>query len=312
MRVCVGVFFDSIIKNRIKNRMEENNKNPNKITKQERKEAARLERQRDHERYEAAEKRKKIAIWLGGFAFLVLVLGFLVWAVSQEKTDQGDSSGAVEFSLALNEDDNTYGPPDAEVTLVEFGDFECPACRSAFPVIDELKEDYGDEVQFVYRHFPLSFHKNAELAARASEAAAKQGKFWEMHDMLFEKQSDWADSSKAESIFLDYAREIGLDIDKYKEDIKSDAVKQKVQRDIASAGTQVTGTPTFFLDGEKVQNYSSLRMLIDSFLDEQSRAETNDAPEIGNIVDDANVNIQVRGEKLEIGVRANANTTGGN
>lgn len=162
----------------------------------------------------------------------------------------GNTSEDLKQPVVANE--HIRGPVNAPVTLVEYSDFQCPACRTYEPTLKNLLVQYDQELRIIYRHFPLtSLHKNAQKAAYASEAANLQGKFWEMHDMLFNTQDKWSDSSEPETFFLDYARSLGLDQEKFKKDMESEEVKNVVAEQ-ARAGEQqnLTGTPTFFLNGK--------------------------------------------------------------
>lgn len=144
------------------------------------------------------------------------------------------------------------GPINAPVTLVEYSDFQCPACRTYETSLKNLAQQYDQELRIVYRHFPLTtLHKNAQKAAYASEAASLQGKFWEYHDMLFNTQDVWSEQSNPETYFLDYAKSLGLDQERFKKDMDSDEVKSVVAEQ-ARAGEKekITGTPTFFLNGK--------------------------------------------------------------
>ena len=143
-----------------------------------------------------------------------------------------------------------FGPKDAKVTVVEFSDFECPYCSRAATVTTQLKEKYGDKVRFVFRQFPLSFHKSAQGAAEASMAAHAQGKFWEFHDLMFKNQRELSDEDLQK-----YAQQLGLNMTKFKKDMESHEYADEVKSDIA-LGSQVAvgGTPTLFVNGERVSN----------------------------------------------------------
>ena len=145
---------------------------------------------------------------------------------------------------------NFQGNANATVKIVEFADFQCPACGVAHPIVKSIIEKNQDKVYFVYRHYPLSSHRNAKLAAQASEAAGVQEKFWQMYDMIFENQKEWSDSSNAKEIFETYAQKLGLDVTKFKEDF--DKTKSVIEQDYAD-GNQVgvDSTPTFFINGQK-------------------------------------------------------------
>lgn len=141
------------------------------------------------------------------------------------------------------------------VTVVEFSDFQCPACLSVQEPLKQILAKYEGKVELVYRHFPLvSIHKNATLAAYASEAADMQGKFWEMHDMLFTKQAEWSELSDPMSVFVGYSEQIGMDTAKFAADLESQAVKDVVTTDVlASTRYRLSGTPTFFVNGVKTE-----------------------------------------------------------
>lgn len=142
--------------------------------------------------------------------------------------------------------DHIRGPKDAPVTLVEYGDFQCPYCGQAEPVVRELLAEFGADLRFVFRHLPLEdVHEHARLAAEAAEAAGAQGSFWEMFDLLFAHQ----DALTADDL-LDYARTLGLDVARFSADLRKRKHALRVERDIDSADQSgVTGTPTFFANG---------------------------------------------------------------
>jgi len=147
------------------------------------------------------------------------------------------------------------GNPDASVTLVEYSDFECPACGQFYPYVSQVVEQAGDDIRFEYRHFPLiTVHPLAVPAARAAEAAAQQGKFWEMHDMLFENQSEWSNGSNPRVYFVQYAEEIGLDVSVFKRHLDSSIIDDAITDSFNEArDAGFSSTPTFLLNGEKMQ-----------------------------------------------------------
>ena len=140
------------------------------------------------------------------------------------------------------------------VVLIEYSDFQCPACAAYEPLIRQVEAAYGTRAAFVYRHFPLvKIHTNADLAARASEAAGKQGKFWEMHDAIFDNHDAWEKQVNAQAFFETYAKQIGLDVAQFTKDLTADDVKQAVADDYARGQLGgVQGTPTFFLNGKQI------------------------------------------------------------
>lgn len=180
-----------------------------------------------------------------------------------------------------------YGKADAKVTLVEFGDFECPACGFFFPVVQEVKEKYKDQIAFQFRHFPLvQIHRNALASHRAAEAAGKQGKFYEMHDLLYQNQESWngpsgSDSAgvtteQAISYFEQYAERLQLDMDKYRADVNDSSTIATINADTAEGKSKysISGTPTFILNGKIIEDTSTIdtveefSALIDKALEE--------------------------------------------
>ena len=165
------------------------------------------------------------------------------------------------------------GRADAPVLLEEYGDFQCPPCGFFHPVLKRLEGEYATQLRVAFHHYPLrGMHKNAGEAANAAEAAGLQGKFWQMHDLLFEKQSEWKDAAPARPVFLKYARTLGLDIQKFTQDIDSTTVGNRVLTD-ENEGTArgVTGTPTVFLNGRELPyetaiDYNKLRAAIENEL----------------------------------------------
>jgi len=149
--------------------------------------------------------------------------------------------------------DHVKGSDAKEVLFIEYGDYQCPSCGGAFPNVKTLLEEYED-VTFVFRNFPLtSIHPNARAAAAVAEAAGLQGKFWEMHDVLYGKQNDWSslNASQRTTVFNSYARDLGLDMAKFEADVAGKQTAAKVNFDLAlGKSVDVSATPTFFLNGE--------------------------------------------------------------
>jgi len=146
------------------------------------------------------------------------------------------------------------------VTLIEYGDFECPACGAYYPLLKQLGEKYKGQVTFQFRNFPIaSIHRNAMVAHRAAEAADLQGKFFAMHDVLYERQQEWAKVSNPISILESYAQELGLDMTKFKQDMSSAAVNDVIQADLrAGQALNVSGTPGFVLNDKLIENPNDL------------------------------------------------------
>ncbi len=146
------------------------------------------------------------------------------------------------------------GEQNAPVVLEEFGDYQCPPCGAMHPVLQKIEDDYGDRVALIFRHFPLQkLHKNAFTAARAAEAAAAQGKFWEMHDMIYDHQNDWKDSPEPRPLFESYARRLDLNAEKFKADMEKQETAARVVADFQRGDSLgVTGTPSIFLNGRQL------------------------------------------------------------
>jgi protein-disulfide isomerase len=151
------------------------------------------------------------------------------------------------------------GGPSAAVVIEEFADYQCPPCGNMHPVVQKIVDDYGDRVRVVFRNYPLQkIHKNAFTAARAAEAAALQGKFWQMNDMIFKNQDQWKDSPEPRPLFHSYASRIGLDVEKFKTDMDNQAVTSRVIADAERGGSLgVGGTPTMFINGRELTGEQS-------------------------------------------------------
>jgi len=146
--------------------------------------------------------------------------------------------------------------PKAVVTIEEYGDYQCPPCGALHPIINTLKKEFGSRMQLVFHHLPLtSIHKNAQVAAQAAEAAKLQGKFWEMHDALYGGQSMWSELDDIRPIVNDYARQLGLNVEKFKQDLDSPRVKAAVFADTQrAAALKIDSTPTVLIDGQLIAN----------------------------------------------------------
>jgi protein-disulfide isomerase len=151
-----------------------------------------------------------------------------------------------QLALPIGERDHIQGPATAPITLVEYGDYECPYCGEAYPVVKQLQEELGEQLSFVFRNFPLTtVHPHSQHAAEAAETAAAQGRFWEMHDLLFENQEDLKDVD-----LIRYATELGLDVARFKSELAGHNHAPRVREDFMSGvRSSVNGTPTFFING---------------------------------------------------------------
>jgi len=164
--------------------------------------------------------------------------------------------------------DHVEGPADAPVTIIEYSDFQCPACQYYYTFVEKLTAEASTTVRVIYRHFPLPQHANAMPAAIASEAASAQGKFWEMYDLLFTNAAEWVDLSDASPIFLKYAETIDLDTARFTVDLASSTIRERVISD-KNGGIKIglNATPTFFINGKAIenpQNYEQFKALVDT------------------------------------------------
>jgi len=179
---------------------------------------------------------------------VVAVLGGIFWFSSKKSEAPANGKNTVQASS------HVQGAGNKNVTLIEYGDFQCPACGGFYPIIKQIKAKYGDDIKFQFRNFPLvQIHPNAMAAHRAAEAADKQGKFFEMHDMLYERQPLWTTSTSVTKIFDGYAEELGLEMTKYRQDVASSAANDTINADIKE-GQKIgaNSTPTFVLNGRKL------------------------------------------------------------
>jgi protein-disulfide isomerase len=172
---------------------------------------------------------------------------------------------APSLTLPVSERDHIEGELSAPVTLVEYGDYQCPYCGAAYPVVKKVQKHFGNRVKFVFRNFPLNeLHEYAELAAESAEASAAQGKFWEMHDALYEHQH-----SLGEELIESLANKLGLDIETFNREVSSRKYKPRVREDFMSGVTSgVNGTPTFFINGVRYNANPDFANLVGAIEDE--------------------------------------------
>lgn len=214
-------------------------------------------------------KEAKILI---GIAIAVVIGGILLAIFANPQPEA--PGAAVDSQSLVRENNYMTGSKDAKVTIVEFGDYQCPACKAAHPEVKAVLEQFKDneDVNFVFRNFPLdSIHPNAHISSEAAEAAGAQGKFWEMNDLLYTRQAEWENSQSPLDIFVRYAQEIGVpNVDEFKT-----AVEQRRYADIINTDYKdgqavgVNSTPTFFVNGvkqAKVLQRDELKALIESEL----------------------------------------------
>lgn len=192
--------------------------------------------------------------FLGVIVAILVIFGSIIVSSSKNEAKNGDKSASTTLTQHVE------GQGKSGVTLVEYGDYQCPFCQQYYATVKDVAATYDEQIHFQFRNFPItSRHPNAFAAARAAEAAALQDKFWEMHDLLYQNndpngQAGWVAASDPTTYFNQFAEQIGLDMTKFKADFASEKVNDLVNADMKE-GTRlgVSGTPTFFLDGKQVQ-----------------------------------------------------------
>jgi protein-disulfide isomerase len=211
-------------------------------------------------------RKIRTVLWI----LLAAIVGAgLVWyaVFTANKPEPAALQPVSDAQLVRDDSHRLTAPTTEKAQLVEFLDFECESCRAAVPLVEELKKEYGDRITFVNRYFPLPGHKNSGQAALAVEAAAQQGKYEEMAAKMFETQPQWGEKQEFQNaLFRTFAEELGLDMDKYDAAMAADETRERIRKDIADGkALGVTGTPTFFLNGEKLilNTEDQFRQLLD-------------------------------------------------
>ncbi len=237
------------------------------LTKKQIKELRKLEKMQSRNMEEKNGTVKWIAITVISAIFLLLFVGIIV--VAKNKNKPQTASGSAQFAnnghtrmLTKEGKDatNSANPAQKVVTVVEYGDLQCPACKSYHPVVTELLKAFPEQLKLVFKNYPLTqVHPNAMAASVAAEAAAKQGKFYAFVDAAYEKQEEWAGLDDPQSKFEEYVKALGMNVDQFRKDQKDPAIA-KLIADQNTEGIQngVTGTPSFFVEGKKIENPASL------------------------------------------------------
>jgi protein-disulfide isomerase len=178
-------------------------------------------------------------------AIIIVFAGIIIVSGNKSNGSKGSTSNVTQ---------HVEGQGQAGVTLVEYGDYQCPFCGQYYPVVKQVAAEFNQQIHFQFRNFPLtSLHQNAFAAARAAEAAGLQNKFWEMHDLLYETQSQWSAISDPTTLFNQFAQQMGLNVTQFKADYASTKVNDMINADMAEGNKlKVDATPTFFLDGKKI------------------------------------------------------------
>ena len=200
-----------------------------------------------------AARKVRLILWI--LIGVVVIAGGAGYAVIMANKPAPTSAGSVVEAKLVREDSHRITAPAVEkAELVEFLDFECESCRAAVPLVEDLKEEYGDRIAFVHRYFPLPGHRNSGAAALAVEASAQQGKYEQMATRLFETQTQWGERQDSQAaLFRTYAQDLGLDLATYDAAVADEATMERIRKDVADGkALGVTGTPTFFLNGKKL------------------------------------------------------------
>ena len=212
---------------------------------------------------------KKIAVWGAIILTCVAGLGGLVYLADKNSSN---TSAPVEIANfpAVSENDIIVGDPKAQIAITEYSDFQCPACASYNPILNQVLSEYKGKVKLVYRHFPLrGIHKNAIIAGQAGYAAEKLGKFSEMKDLLFEKQADWEGLDDPREVFEGYAQSIELNVEEFRTIMNSPEAKKAVEAGEREAiGLGLNSTPSFFIGNKRIQprGFEEFKNLIDEEL----------------------------------------------
>jgi protein-disulfide isomerase len=200
--------------------------------------------------------------WIIFTLIVVAFFGGIVWISKQNEANSsfnGDANKVIQEGAIP---DHTYGVKEQKVTFIEYGDYQCPGCGSMYEPVKAMVEQYKGKVTFVFRNLPLTnIHPNALAAATAAEAAGLQGKFWEMHDALYQSQDAWKDASvtQREGVFTGYASQLGLNVDQFKKDLTDQKVIDKINRDRSTARKLgVDSTPTFVLNGVVIKGQDAV------------------------------------------------------
>jgi protein-disulfide isomerase len=210
----------------------------------------------------------KTTMWfIGGFIAIVVIGLFILGGMSGGVSGSGSSTASSTFVATtvpgISSSDWAEGNPNAKVTLIEYGDFECPACGAYFPLVQQILAAYSSTIYFSFRNFPLyTIHPDAGIAAQAAEAAGLQGKYWPMHDLLYTDQATWVDATPdavVSQYFNGYASSLGLNVAKFDSDISSTQVMSKIQNDVSTGNAaQINHTPTFFVNDVQIPNPTGL------------------------------------------------------
>lgn len=246
--------------------------NDHKLTKAEKRELRKIEWQKETENAKKMQQYKKFGIWAGIFGIIIVAIFGLAMLVNSPSNTKSSSNLVV--PAPTKDEKFTKGDPKSKVVVTEYGDFQCPACAASQPIVKQLLNEFGDKIYFVYRFFPLTnVHQNAKISAQAGFAAFKQGKYWEMHEMLYDTQTDWAQMPNPQDTFVQYATNLKMDVNKFKTDMNSNEASKFVDDSLNKAiESGLNSTPSFFLNNQKIASpntYDDFKTLIENELKKQ-------------------------------------------
>lgn len=209
-----------------------------------------------------------------GLATIILVVGAALLVGGNSSPDKAQVLSKSQKNVLIRDNSHEEKVPGAKVTIVEFGDFQCPACGASYPIVSEILKTYKGKVNFVFRNYPLPIHNNAQLAAEAAEAAGAQGKFFAMYDALYTNQKEWGESNDPMKYLTKYASSMGLNVDKWKKDVQSKKFANIIKRDQDDGDALgVAATPTFFINGQVHEGgmpYNDFKAAVDAALKKAS------------------------------------------
>jgi len=230
-----------------------------KLTKKERKELKKQENLQKLEKEQKQKTYKKIAFWIVG----IVILGLIIWGVAAVVSAPKDESSNTVSPITSA--DVATGSATAKANLIEYADFECPACAEYSKFVEQLRTDYPKDLRVAYRFFPLPQHQYGMLTAQVAYAAAKQSKFWEMYKLLYDNQASWAASPNAQGIFDDYAKQLNLNLTKFHNDENADSTKNLINNSYNQGiNIGINSTPTFYLNGNVISptNFNDFKSLV--------------------------------------------------
>lgn len=256
------------------------------LTKKQFKELRKLEKMQSHTLEQKNSTVKWIAISVVSALFLLLFVGIIVVAKNKDKPKT--ETGVAQFSntghqrmLTKEGKDATVSanPSVKAITMVEYGDFQCPACKAYHPLVLDVLKAYPEQLKLIFKNYPLTaLHKNAMVSAIAAEAAGRQGKYFQLVDMLYDKQGEWAEQDNPQGKFEEYAKALGLDVEQFKKDQQDKELENLINSE-RNEGIQngVTGTPSFFINGKKIENPANLEAFR-KIIDEELKNTTGNNP----------------------------------